>query len=244
MGQHKFIDDLKAALGQGREDLIFPCVEDLVINGFQPSRMSLTDSVPNRQDVTQYLAAWCKSAGLDENTCREWLTGYALAILSSISKSSPSDIRHSTKSNVKYIYRYDISFRCRREQNEFGARCSHSCPVYVEMGREPAKPEIHAVDELTGPRHPLREEQEVLPPPKVKEVYREQFESAMQMVFREVEKGTKRAEIVGILNAHGMKTRTGRKWTSSILRSEIIKCEETHRNDSNPSAAGKKTGPQ
>ncbi len=103
MRKISFLDKLTAVLGDTGGDSVLPCIQDLVTNGLQTSRLSPSDGVPNRQDVTQYLAAWSRVARLDENTCRQWLSEYAVALLASISKTSPSGIRHSTKSNVKYI---------------------------------------------------------------------------------------------------------------------------------------------
>ncbi len=61
----------------------------------------------------------------------------------------------------------------------------------------------------------------------VKEPYREQFQTALCLVRREIANGTKKMAILGLPNQHGLKTRTGREWTSSILRMEIHKMEAT-----------------
>jgi len=36
---------------------LFPCIKDLVVNGLSLDRFSSEDSIPNRQDITKYLAA-------------------------------------------------------------------------------------------------------------------------------------------------------------------------------------------
>ncbi|MCL4181114.1 MAG: hypothetical protein KJ072_25640 [Verrucomicrobia bacterium] len=88
------------AAGSGGGPLL-PCVEDLVGNGPNFTRLQADGVIPNRQDMTQYLAASSRSAGFDEENRRTWLTDCAVKVLSAISRSSPSVIRHSTKSNVR-----------------------------------------------------------------------------------------------------------------------------------------------
>lgn len=231
MGKIEFLDKLTALLGGLGEGVLFPCIQDLVANGLQTSRLSPSDGVPNRQDVTQYLAAWSRGAGLDEETCRRWLSDYAVAILSSISKSSPSGIRHSTKSNVKYIYRDEVAFACGCEANQFRARCSDTCPVYEEMKRKPVKGEGASAARTAYP-----DELAELPPARVKERFQEQFEAAMADVRRELEKGTKKTKIVDLLNQQELKTRTGRKWTNALLSKEIRKLQEVRQTEPSDSA--------
>jgi hypothetical protein len=235
MGKIEILDSLRALLADRGEDALFPCIQDLVTHGLQTSRFSPAEGVPNRQEVTQFLAAWSRFAGLDEETCRRWLADYAVAMLASISKSSPSGIRHSTKSNVKYIYRDEVAFRCGREANPFRARCSDTCPVYEEMGREP----IEAPGRRASAGHPAAPDApSELPPVRLKEHYREQFEAATELLQRELAKGTKRAAIVDILNQWGMKTRTGREWTVGILSAEIRKLPSDMDSPPRPSGAG------
>lgn len=57
MEQNPFIDRLTTLLGDAAGVSIYPCIDDLVANGIQLSRFSPSDEIPNRQDVTQYLAA-------------------------------------------------------------------------------------------------------------------------------------------------------------------------------------------
>jgi hypothetical protein len=230
MDKNRILDNLTAVLGDTGGNLVFPCIQDLVVNGLQLSRLSAFDVVPNRQDVTQYLAAWCRFVGLNENTCREWLSDYAVAILSSISKTSPSGIRHSTKSNVRYIYRDEVTFTCGREGNQFRARCNYVCPVYAEMGRKPTKAKGGKVS--TSPSDASPEDSATLPAVQVKQIYRDQFEAAMELVLRELEKGAKKTRIVEVLTQRGMKTRTGRKWTYAILCTEIRKLKGMYQSES------------
>ena len=223
MDQNGFLDKLTVILGDAGRDLVFPCIQDLVVNGLQLSRPSSSDLVPNRQDVTQYLAAWCRFAGLNEDTCREWLSDFAVTMLSAISKTSPSGIRHSTKSNVKYIYRCEVTFVCEREGNQFRARCSDVCSVYEEMGKKitEAKASSSTVQYEVSPIDSV-----ILPVIPVKQIYRDQFAAAMELVCLELEKGEKKSNIVKLLNQRGMKTRTGRKWTYAILCTEIQKLKD------------------
>jgi hypothetical protein len=229
MGQTQFLDSLTDILGDEGGNLIFPCIRDLVVNGLQLSRMSPADPVPNRQDLTQFLAAWCRFAGLDEDTCREWLSEYAVTMLSSISRSSASSIRHSTKSNVRYIYRGEAALVCGREGNQFLARCSDACPVHVEMGNKPRRAQGWA---LTAPKDVSPTNLLAVPVVPVKQRYQEQFEAAVQLVRRELEKGAKKTSILDLLKQQEMKTRTGREWTHAILCVEIRKLAETCKSES------------
>ena len=128
-----FLTNLRTLLGDRGQDVIYPCIQDLVENGLTAARFSPADRIPTRQDVTQYIAAWCRHAGLNEEDCRGWLVEYAVVMLSSISRTSPSGIRHSTKSNVRYIYHGNIPFICECDENPFRAQCSINCPVYADM---------------------------------------------------------------------------------------------------------------
>jgi hypothetical protein len=228
MDRNLCLDRLTMLLGESGREAIYLCIGDLVVNGLQASRFAPSDHVPNRQDVTQYLAAWCRDAHLSEDACRAWLCDYAVSTLSSLSNSSPSGIRHSTKSNVKYIYRSDRPFICEREGNGFRAECSKSCRVYSEMAIKAA---TTTADSLAAMDHRHAVAPEITSVPSVKEVYREQFRSSMQLVSRELSKGTKKTGILDLLKQQGMKTRTGREWTYGILVSEIQKRGHKHQQE-------------
>jgi lysozyme len=223
MEQNPFLDRLTTLLGDSAVISIYPCIGDLVANGMQPSRFSPSDQIPNRQDVTQYLAAWCRDVHISRDACRTWLCDYAVSTLASLSKSSASRIRHSTKSNVKYIYQSGRPFICGRENNAFRAACSKACPVYNEMG---IKAEKAAADALAA----MEQRHAAVPPvtaaPSGKEVFREQFLAAKQLVLQELSKGTKQTVILDILKQQGMKTRTGRDWTYATLNYEIRKIRQ------------------
>ncbi len=57
----------------------------------------------------------------------------------------------------------------------------------------------------------------------VKEKYRDQFEKAWEVVLDSINKGVAIKNIVTVLNERGLKTRTGREWTFSILQAELKK---------------------
>jgi hypothetical protein len=195
---------------------LFPCVEDLVGNGPNLTRFQAEGAIPNRQEMTQYLAAWGRSVGLDEENCRTWLTDYAVTILSAISRSSPSAIRHSTKSNVRYIYRSEIPFVCGRESNRCRARCEPHCPVYEAMAGKTLEGELARLKPRPEPTPTVQ----LLP---VKARYRQEFEASLEMVRTALAGGETIADILQRLQEQGMKTRTGRSWTETTLRTEIRK---------------------
>lgn len=201
--------------GRGK---IYLCIQDLVENGLQVARFSPDARIPTRQEVTQYLAAWCRQAGLSQEDCLAWLAEYSVAMLSSISRTSPSGIRHSTKSNLMYVYRSDIPFLCECDENPFRAHCSTDCPLYADMQAKLAErrnknPDIlHVIQEPAG----VPEMQK----PSVRERYKNQFEAAIEVIRSEMEKGTERNAILNLLIERGFKTRTGKRWTYSILGNE------------------------
>ncbi len=218
MSDTRFLAALTEMLHDRGIDAIFPCIRDLVENSLNLSRFSTGDPVPNRQDITQYLAAWCSHVGLSEEACRSWLTEYCAAMLAPISKTSAAGIRHSTKSNVSHIYRSGTTFVCGREKNRFRANCSRDCPVYAAMQAGPSNMQQRELSTI----HNESPAKTALPTvSSVKEVYRDQFQAALQLVRGEIVKGAKKKPILVLLNERGLKTRTGRKWTSAILSAEI-----------------------
>jgi len=226
MTDTSFLARLRILVGECDGDLIYPCIQDLVDNGLTSARFSPGDNIPTRQDVTQYVAAWCRHAGLTEEDCRDWLVEYCVTMLSSISKTPISGIRHSTKSNVKYIYRADVPFLCECDDNPFRARCSINCPVYADMQarlieRRSKEPVINYVVYQPPETSPTRK-------PTVRETYRAQFEEALQVIRSEMEKGTGTKKILDLLIERGFKTRTGMKWTYSILGNEQRRLRRGH----------------
>jgi len=218
------LDSLLELLTQAGGREVSPCIGDLVANGVVRSRFAPAAPFPSRQDVTQYLAAWCRAAGLGEDACRNWLCGYAVATLRAISRSSPSAIRHSTKSNVKYVYRRPGRFSCARETNPFRASCDRTCPLYAAAGAPlPATADVAPPAAEPPPperQKPLRSVRRARAG-AVKERFREPFMLAVQVLRRERAKGTKPSRILAILQEQDLRTRTGRSWTLSILTKEL-----------------------
>jgi len=202
---------------------LFLCIKDLVENGLSLSRFSIGERKPSRQDVTQFLLTWFKYIGVTAEECHDWMLAYCLDVLSILSSSSLSQIRHSTKSNIKYIYRAEVAFDCRCENNIFKAFCDRNCPLYPEMlekykariEREANKTYeiVHRTDE--------RELQTEFIPKK--ERYKEQFENAMKVARDYVNQGLSLKDIATHLNKQDFKTRTGRKWTYQILQKELLR---------------------
>lgn len=220
-----FLIRLNTLLGDRGKDTIYPCIRDLVENGLGLARFSAGEIAPQRQDITQYMAAWSRHAGLSEEESCGWLIDYCTIMLLSISPRSPAAIRHSTKSNLRYIYRSAVPFLCQCANNRFRAQCGSDCPVYADM-----QAKIRAkASEVLNPR-PVARPQSPLPEPAlpVKEVYRKQFQAGLRFALDEVQKGTKMRRIVDLLNERGLKTRTGRKWQYAILRNELKNLQNSH----------------
>jgi len=214
---------LKQILGQNAEKYFFPCIKDLVANGLTSARFSSEDSRPSRQDITQYIAAWFKYIGISANECRDWMIGYCVDVLSTISSSSNSQIRHSTKSNIKYIYKSDVAFDCGCENNAIKASCEQNCPAYNTMSDKCKERKAREAKRSYEPeREPIHcgAGIETL---SVKEIYSDQFKKALEIVKDHVRKGVSKQDIVTLLNDRGLRTRTGREWTSAILGAEVKK---------------------
>lgn len=127
----------------------------MVGNGPNLTRLQAEGVVVNRQDLTQYLAAWGRSVGLDEETCRTRLTDFAVKTLSALSRRSAAAIRHSTRSNVRYIYRSEIPFVCGRQANRCRAHCEPHCPVYEAMAGKTLEGEVARLKPRPAPAPPV-----------------------------------------------------------------------------------------
>lgn len=225
-----YLNKLQTILADNNQNALFPCIRDLVENGLVMERFTNEDSIPSRQDITQYIAAWFKYIELSSDACLEWMTEYCSAVLSAISASSQSRIRHSTKSNIKYIYKSDVAFNCMCEKNRFKARCEQSCPIYEEMSHKAAENEATSIAES----YEISAEQRakyVTAPIKhsTKDKYKEQFKKAMEAAQHHLEQGLAKKEIVDLLNNREYKTRTGKKWSYAILANELKKLETSNR---------------
>ena len=218
------LNRLESALEENNKKRLFPCIEDILVNGISPKRFSKEERVPSRQDVTQFIAAWFKHIRVSADECREWMIEYCVNILSSISDSSKSKIRHSTKSNIKYIYGSDAVFDCNCENNILKAYCSKSCPVYGKMRDKREKREEEEAEtrrELEAAEQIEYEEEEAPKVPTIKEKYIGQFEEAVKFAHDNLVKGVHKRRIVMLLNDNGFKSRSGKKWTLSLLGNEL-----------------------
>ncbi len=224
-----FLTRLKTLLSDLGTEKLYPCIQDLIQNGPAMGRFAAGDRTPQRQDITQYLAAWCRHAGLLPEECREWLIDYCVTRLAPISKTSIGGIRHSTKSNVKYIFRSEVSFLCDCEDNPFRAHCSVNCPVHDEMQAKLAERRERAANVT----YEVQRREPVAPVPfiSVKEKYKDEFQAALQFIRQELEKGTKSKVVVKSLIDGGFKTRTGREWNAGTYAREraLIRKEQSGR---------------
>ena len=195
----------------------FICIKDLVENGLSPDRFAGDDSRPSRHEITLFLASWCKLTGFEAEIYRDWLTNYCVDVLATISSSSASQIRHSTKSSINYIHRSDIQFSCNCENNIFKALCSSNCPLYDEMKY------VYLLN-LEAEQKKIEEYQEIkeenIPAPKplsVTKRYEKQFEEAIGLIKQYLEQGHTKNKIAIILNEKGYKTSTGYVWKANTV---------------------------
>jgi hypothetical protein len=213
-----FLNAIETLLGEGGKNNIYPCIQDLVEHGLDLARFASGESMPQRQDITQYLAAWSRHAGLNEEESSGWLVEYCVALLSSIARRSPAAIRHSTKSNLRYIYKSAVPFLCQCTKNRFHAHCNTGCPVYDDMQAKllAKASEVPRLMPVARPPAPVIE-----PYVPVRERYQEQFQAGLRFALDEVQKGTKIRRIVELLNERGFKTKIGRTWQQGVLRTEL-----------------------
>lgn len=218
-----YLNTLGELLGEKRNTCLFPCIGDLVAHGLDPTRFSDEDNIPTRQDVTQHMTAWFKYIGMSPGECRQWMIDYCAGVLSAISSSSNSQIRHSTKSNIKYIYSSDVSFDCGCEKNRFKASCERTCPAYEEMLTKAKERDTkHSIQSCESTAEARATDNEMaLQRTSVKDTYRDQFDKAIEVALTHLNKGVSKQKIVSLLNDSGFKTRTGRRWSYSILGIEL-----------------------
>ena len=183
-----FLNGLDTMLGDRAKGTIYPCIRDLVEHGIDLTRFADGKIRPQRQDVTQYLAAWSRHAGLSEAESSAWLIDYCVALLASLSKRTPAAIRHSTKSNLRYIYRSAVPFLCHCADNPFRAHCSPDCPVYPDMQ---AALRAKAAELLKPKPIVIRPAPVIVTVLPVKKANLEQFQTGLRLALDEVRKGTK-----------------------------------------------------
>jgi len=218
------IDRLRKILNNSEPERIYTCIQDILSNGIVSGRFESEESLPSRQDVTHFILVWLKEIGVSADRCRNWMISYSTRVLSRISSSSPSRIRHSTKYLIKYIYRTDdVALNCGCEQNKLKAECDPDCPVYSQMQFKKRMDRLHETTNYDRPR--------IQAPPEpilsVKDRYKEQFDKAMAVVKDQLNKASTLDEIKQYVNDQGFKTRTGKPWTTGILHREINKHQLT-----------------
>ncbi|MBF0551219.1 MAG: hypothetical protein HQK60_11855 [Deltaproteobacteria bacterium] len=223
-----YLTSLKQLVAEHGQERLFPCIEDLAANGLSPERFSPQEPQPSRQDITQYLSAWFKHIGFLPDDCQSWLIDYCLGMLSAISSSSASQIRHSTKSNIKYIYGRDIPFYCGREDNPRKAQCRPDCPAYQDMAVPPERAELRKPVPKGISARTEQAEDSIIQEPQTVPIpvglkYREQFQKAMTTAVELIQQGKPKKIVVKALNDQGFKTRTGRAWTYSNFQAELAK---------------------
>lgn len=200
----------------GKEDYnnAFPCIKDLINNGVSLDRFTEACTQPNRQTVSFFLAAWFKHIGLTIEDYQEFLIDYSIDVLSVISSSKPSKIRHSTKSAIKFIHKSDAPFVCNCEHNIFKASCSKDCVIYEKM-HEIYLLKLEKEQKLREEFKMRSSDETPLPTTKYqskKEKYKEQFEKSLSLIKQYIDQGYNKKEITEMLNNQGYKTMIGREW--------------------------------
>lgn len=202
----------------------FTCIKDLVENGLSLDRFADGDHRPSRHEITLFLAAWCKRMGFTPEVYRDWLIDYGVDVLSGISSSSPSQIRHSTKSTIKYLHRSDVAFSCNCQNNVFKAICSSDCPIYWEMEEiylRNLEVEQKRIEELQQIKEEYDPNPEFLP---ITKRYKKQFEEAVALIKQYLKEGHTKKEISVFLNEKGYKTSTGYDWNpNTVSRLAVMK---------------------
>jgi len=218
-------DKLIKIIGKEAYDKAFKCIKDLIINGLSLDRFTDDCYRPSRHEITLFLSAWCKLMGLSPEDYREWLTDYCVDVLSVISSTKPSQIRHSTKSTIKYIHKYDIAFICNCEHNIFKSTCSKDCIIYEKMHETyllNLEEEKKRIEKYQNTCSEIKSE----PVPETiskKQKYKEQFDKAVTCIKEYLDKGHTKKEIAEMLNKEGYKTSTGFKWKPGIVSDIAVK---------------------
>ncbi len=217
------LEKLLAILEENEIEQPLECIRDMVKNGIVPERFTgVDDTIPNRQDITMFLAAWCRFAGLKPEDYQEWLITYCQDVLSDISSSSLSRIRHSTKSVIKYTEKSDVGFRCRAHYNIFKAACSDHCPLHSEM----LQAYQQQVEEHKQYMEELRKQPEVPEPDPeslpVRKRYKPQYDEAVNLIKKYLDEGFTKQNISDLLNQKGFKTINGKPWKPGTVSSIAI----------------------
>lgn len=197
----------------------FVCIQDLVENGLSLDRFTSDNfAKPGRHDIALFIAAWCRFAGFKPEIYRDWLINYCVDVLSEISLSSASQIRHSTKSSIKYIHRSDVDFVCGCEDNKFHAQCSMDCPIYNEM--KEIYQQNFATEQKRIAAYRKKAEVKNKSAPKslsVTQKYEKQFREAVDIIKKRLKNGDTKKVIAAFLQDKGYKTRTGCEWKAATV---------------------------
>lgn len=219
MEKNEYLSRVKTILGARKEEFLFACIADLIANGLQQRKFADNELQPCRQDIVEFLARWSRYAGMTQEQCLDWLLPFTMDVLSPLSRSSPSSIRHGTKSMTRYIYGSEKEFRCGREGNRFHARCTSACGIYDQMETDVVPQIVVRISPpITYEHLPVKPKK-----PGLKDTYREQFEEARRLIRTERSKKTMRKKILKLLVDGGYKTITGKRWTIRALDLEIVK---------------------
>ena len=241
---------LKSILGAQHRDKLYYCIADLAENGICQSRFGATEPRPDRQQVTQYVASWFKHAGLSAEECQGWLTDYAVNVLGAISSSGSSQIRHSTKSNVKFIYKAEVPYECGCENNPFKAHCEKACVIYADMAERVTERERQKREEEEERRKrqaeiEIAKAQQKAEEQKRKEELKKQTAAkrtkarkaaekcwletcgaACKIALEHRQKGLTMRQTAQGLNDAGFRTSTDRSWTDQSINLALKRYQE------------------
>ena len=210
---------MKIVEAEGRGEP-YACIKDLVENGLSLDRFAAGEHRPNRNETTIFIVAWCSRMGFTPDVYRDWLIDYAVDVLSGISSSAPSQIRHSTKSIIKFIHGSSgTAFSCNCQHNNFKARCLSDCPIYGEME------ELYLRNlEITQTRNEELQQKSVKYDPEpdpasltVTQRFRKQYDEAVDLITQYLKEGRAKKDILVILQEQGYKTITGLDWKAGNI---------------------------
>ena len=217
-GASDYLHIVEELLPEPQKALIFACIGDLISNGLCLERFSADEPKPTRIDVTHFLAAWCKYLEVKEDACRRFLIDYSVEILSAISTSSASRIKHGTKATIRYVYNSDYFFECDCETNRFKAKCESNCRVYDAMNK---KARERKAQEANRSYEIERDEPEE--PRAVRAERSERFGKALQFIREKIAEGINGKDLVALLNEKGFKSRSEIPWNHGLLSDAILK---------------------
>jgi hypothetical protein len=211
--ENKFLTMLKGFVEPKGVASIPAWLEDLILAGPRLELWKPPDGRVNRMMLTEFLARWMKNAGMAEEEAVAWLLPYSCEVLAAYSQSGMSMIRHGTKANVRWVYKSNLRFDFDDIARVAAADNPHDLPAYMPVARI-------WYDRLWEEKD--RRRREYVPPVfepfiPVKKRHREQFEKALALARQKQAEGESCRVIADLLNEQGLLTKTGRKWTQSIV---------------------------